>query len=94
MYRDSSIQRIFDDIVPFPLLQGIIDMISDEGIKPPKIEAIGKSGSGDMVVERRWEYHRKRRGGCRMVGWISAVCGAPRNFLRACCNRSRERAFS
>jgi hypothetical protein len=42
--------------------------MSDEGIKPQKIEAIGKSGSGDMVVARRWEYHRKRHGGCRMGG--------------------------
>jgi hypothetical protein len=60
--------------------------MSDKGITPPKRSRPSENrGSGDMVVARRWEYHRKGRGGCRMAGWISAVCGAPRNFLRACC---------
>jgi hypothetical protein len=33
-------------------------MMSDEGT-PKKIEAIGKSGSGDVFVARRWEYRKR-----------------------------------
>jgi hypothetical protein len=67
MNHDSSIQRIFDDIVPFPLLQRIIDMMSDEGIRPPKDRGHRKIGIRRHVCGKTREYCNNGGGGCRMA---------------------------